>query len=130
MNSESKSKNTRVLRQNEKYLSNIEYREYDFPSNALPNLTSDDFGRPIACILREKTYTKSNNISCYFELTDNKFKGKKIILTVIPSREYKPLHSSLDMRKVPIDSKMSIVLGQGAKYIAWLRASVMVDTAA
>ena len=112
----------RVLPQSERSKSQIQYREYNFPSSL--NMKRDDFNRPISAFLREKVYTKNGNISCYFELDDKRLGNAKIILTVHPERRYKPLQSTLDMRQVPINSHMTITLGQGAHYIVWLRAKI------
>ena len=114
--------NTRVLHQDERSKSSIEYREYNFPDSI--GLQKDDLNRPIKAFLREKTYTKSGNISCYFETNDAKLGKKKVILTVRPERKYRALRSNLDMRSVPINSPMIISIGQGAKYLVWLLASL------
>lgn len=112
----------RVLPQSERSKSPIQYREYNFPSSL--NMRKEDFNRPICAFLREKVYAKNGNISCYFELDDARLGNAKIILTVHPERRYKPLQSTLDMRQVPINSRMTITLGQGAHYIVWLRAKI------
>lgn len=115
---------TRVLHQEERYKSDIEYRAYGFPSEVL-SLTPDDFGRPLTVTLMEKTYAKNNNLNCYFELTDDKLGEHKIILTTTPLRNYKPIHSNIDMRKVPLGTTMTITLGEGKhEYIVWLRATL------
>lgn len=114
---------TRVLRQEERHKSEIEYRSFGFPSEVL-DMGPEDFGRPLTVTLMEKTYTKSNNLNCYFELTDEKLGTHKIILTTSPLRNYKPFHSSVDVRKVPLGTTMKITLGKGNhNYIVWLKAT-------
>lgn len=113
---------TRVLRQDQRSLSQIQYREFDFPDNI--RLTRTDLNRPIKAILREKVYTKTGCISCYFELNDEKLGHKKVILTARPERKFKALRSTVDMRTVPLDSPMTISIGQGSKYLVWLLANI------
>lgn len=64
-------------------------------------------------------------MNCYFELADDKLGTHKIILTTTPLRNYKPIHSTIDMRKVPLGATMTITLGEGKhEYIVWLRATL------
>ena len=113
---------SRVLRQDQRSLSRIQYREYNFPDNI--GLTRADINRPFKAILREKVYTKTGCISCYFEINDEKLGHKKVILTARPERKYKSLRSTVDMRTVPLDTPMTISIGQGSKYLVWLLASI------
>ena len=118
----------RVLNQTARYKSKIRFSDYEFPSTSLP-LNEEDYGRPLLVILQEKVYTRTGNISCYFDVIDEKFKGHKIILTAKKNRDYKPVRSKIDMRDVPLGARMYISINRGEHFsqdnhfLVWLRAS-------
>ena len=115
---------TRVLRYEDRCKSDIEYRQFNFSSEIFG---TDDLGRPITVTLKEKTYSRNQNLNCYFEVdaSDETLGRKKLILTTTPRRDYKPYRSYLDMRKVALGEKLCITLGKGKFGIVWLKAKTI-----